>query len=283
MLIPCVISVLMLYCAGLILNDLLDLEEDRRMRPDRPLTTGHISETGAKIAIVALFAGGLVAAWLNGPLCAGIAGVLSLAILSYNAGVKRMPLIGPLNMGLCRGLSIFMGLAISSSLHLGQDSPDVLLTQEKLGMLLSWPYYSITPMILYIAAVALIAKGETRTSKMLIRPWLPVCVVAFWMFYVVYPWPDWSSIPGGLSTLAIAVAPIAMTFAAGWRLKGKPSPKTIQRAVGELIGALLLIQAAGVYFNSYSTMSQPQALPLAIALGLGYPAFILLCKQFYSS
>jgi hypothetical protein len=53
--------------------------------------------------------------------------------------------------------------------------------------------------------------------------------------------------------------------------------------VGELVGNLLLIQAAVVYFNSYSTGSHNEGLPFAIALGLAYLLFVLLCKRFYSS
>ncbi len=283
MLIPCVISALMLYCAGLVLNDLMDLNEDRRDRRHRPLPAGMISVTGAIVVTVALFVGGLAAAWFNGPLCAGIAAALSLLIVSYNSGAKRIPIIGPLNMGLCRGLSIFMGLAISSSLHLGQGSPAALLTWENMWMLLSWPSYSITPMILYIAAVSMIASDETRPTRMRIRPWLPVAAVAYWMYSVLHPWPEWSNIASSLSLIIIATLPIVIALICGLRLAGKRAPQTIQRTVGEMIGNLLLIQAAVVYFNSYSTNTHREGIPFAMALGLAYPVFIFLCRRFYAS
>lgn len=283
MLIPCVVSVLMLYCAGLVLNDLFDMNEDRRDRRHRPLPAEVISVTSAVVVTVTLFVGGLAAARFNGPLCAGIAGVLSLAIVSYNAGAKRIPIIGPLNMGLCRGLSVFMGLAVTSSLGLGSDSASALLTWEKLSMLLTWPFYSITPLVLYIATISLIASRETKSVRMLIQPWLPATVVGIWMFCLIQPAPGWEWPADGACMLIIAGLPVVMTLISGWRLKGKPSPRIVQSAVGELIGALLLIQAAAIYFNSHWTNARDEALPLAIALGAAYPVFIFLCRRFYAS
>ncbi|MCP4374809.1 MAG: UbiA family prenyltransferase, partial [bacterium] len=142
MVIPCVISAVLLYCAGLILNDLFDLREDLRDRPLRPLPSGQINVKTATAVATFLLIAGIVAASFNGPLCAGISATLAGLVVSYNAGVKRIPILGPLNMGLCRGLSVTLGLAICSSLHLGMDSPERFLAWENLGMLLSWPFYS---------------------------------------------------------------------------------------------------------------------------------------------
>jgi len=283
MLIPCVIAAVLLYCAGLILNDLFDLKEDRRDRPGRPLPSGQISTRIAAGGAIVLLIGGVAAAAFNGPLCAAIAAVLAAMVLSYNAGVKRIPIAGPLNMGLCRGLSVLLGLAISSSLNLGQDSAGNMLAWEKLWMLFSWPFYSITPMILYIASVTLIAARETKTSRLRIRPWLPAAVVAVWMCCVIYPYPQWDSALDSLSLIIIAALPVVIALFCGWRLTGKPRPPVVQGAVGELVGNLLLIQAAVIYFNSYSTGAHNEGIPLAIALGLAYLVFIPLSRRFYSS
>ena len=285
MLIPCVVAAVLLYCAGLILNDLFDLKEDRRDRPSRPLPSDQISTTTAAVTAIVLLIGGVAAAAFNGPLCAGIAAVLAASVLTYNAGVKRIPIAGPLNMGLCRGLSVLLGLAISSSLNLGQDSAGSLLAWEKLSMLLTWPFYSVTPMILYIAAVTLIAARETitKTVKTRIRPWLPGAVVAVWMCCVIYPYPKWDSALDSLSLIIIAALPVVIALFCGWRLTGKPRPTVVQSVVGELVGNLLLIQAAVVYFNSYATTTLGQGLPFAVALCLAYPVFILLSRRFYAS
>jgi hypothetical protein len=103
------------------------------------------------------------------------------------------------------------------------------------------------------------------------------------MYCVIYPYPQWDSALSCLSLIIIAILPVAVALVCGWRLTGAPEPRVVQSAVGELVGNLLLIQAAAVYFNSYSTNAQGEALPFAIGLGLAYPAFILLCKRFYAS
>ena len=283
MLIPCVAAAVLLYCAGLILNDLFDLKEDRRDRPERPLPSGRIGTTTAAVTAIVLTIGGVAAAAFNGPLCAGIAAALALAVVTYNAGVKRIPIAGPLNMGLCRGLSVLLGLAISSSLHLGQSTAGGFLAGENLAMLFSWPFYSVTPMILYIASITLIASRETKTTRMRIRPWLPAAIAAVWMSCVIYPWPQWNDVLSCLSLIVIATLPVAVAVICGWRLTGKPEPRVVQTVVGELVGNLLLIQAAVIYFNSYSTMAHNEGIPFAIALALAYLVFILLSKRFYAS
>jgi 4-hydroxybenzoate polyprenyltransferase len=283
MVVPCVVAAVLLYAGGLVMNDLFDLNEDRRDRPERPLPAGRINVKVAAIVTVLLLIGGVWAASLNGPLCASIAAMLAVAIASYNAGAKRIPVIGPLNMGLCRGLSVFMGLAISSSLGLGQDTPAALLAWEKLSMLLTWPFYSITPMILYIAAVTHIAASETKTTPMRVRPWLPAGVVAVWMCCVVYPHPARDSVFDWITLGIIACLPVFNALVCGWRLKGSPAPSTVQRTIGVLVGNLLLIQVAVVYFNSTSTNASIEALPLAAALWAGFLCFIWLAKRFYAS
>src|SRR5438874_1337202 len=47
------------YCAGLVLNDIADIEEDRRDRPMRPLPSGAIDLRTAHIVGASLLAGGL--------------------------------------------------------------------------------------------------------------------------------------------------------------------------------------------------------------------------------
>src|SRR6476659_4451580 len=93
---------LCLYSAGLILNDLCDLEEDRRERPNRPLPSGAVGMSGAWIGAVALALAGVgalvIAAGWRGLL---VSLALLIAIVSYNSFTKRLPVIGALNMGFC--------------------------------------------------------------------------------------------------------------------------------------------------------------------------------------
>jgi 4-hydroxybenzoate polyprenyltransferase len=92
-----------LYTGGMFLNDAFDHRIDAASRPDRPIAAGEVSLAdasagGALLIVAAVGLLGLVAAkaalWGMG---------LSALVIYYDWRHKRDPL-GPLVMGLCRGL-----------------------------------------------------------------------------------------------------------------------------------------------------------------------------------
>ena len=104
----------LLYAAGVVLNDLFDLEHDRQSRPKRPLPSGRVSTDAARrLGWGLLWAGvalGAGAGFFAGHLRPGVvAALLATAILLYNGWLKRTPL-GPLAMGLCRMLNVMLGI-----------------------------------------------------------------------------------------------------------------------------------------------------------------------------
>src|SRR5476649_2577392 len=101
------------YAAGLLLNDLMDLEEDRAERPNRPLPSGAARPAHVWLVAAALTALGL-ALCLPGGLKALATGVgIVLSVAAYDCGLKKMPFLGVINMGLCRGLSVLLGAAFA--------------------------------------------------------------------------------------------------------------------------------------------------------------------------
>jgi len=108
----------LLYWAGMVLNDVFDVDRDREERPTRPIPAGHISLGQAKIAGWGLlFVGVLVAAaagflpnetfpttWLP----AIIGTLLAVLIVVYDGPAKKTPL-APTAMGACRVLSFLLG------------------------------------------------------------------------------------------------------------------------------------------------------------------------------
>ena len=99
------IGVSLLYTSGMFLNDAFDYESDASARPDRPLPAGDVSVLAAfVVGFVLMVVGWLVVASQGetyGPAWWGL--VLAAAIVYYNIRHKRDPL-GPLVMGICRGL-----------------------------------------------------------------------------------------------------------------------------------------------------------------------------------
>ncbi|MCA9131695.1 MAG: UbiA family prenyltransferase [Planctomycetales bacterium] len=115
--VPVILASLGAYWAGMILNDVVDLEEDREYRPTRPLAAGRISPALAghvatgMLLLSPLLILGVATLHRAQPLGMGaaflVAVLLSLAVRSYNSPLKRT-LLGPPVMGLCRALNILM-------------------------------------------------------------------------------------------------------------------------------------------------------------------------------
>lgn len=101
------------YAGGVTLNAYVDVEVDRRERPERVLPRGDASPQAALALSIGLLAAGWVLATL---LVTGMARVLATAlagcIVLYNAASKHSPWAGPLVMGACRGLNMALGLAL---------------------------------------------------------------------------------------------------------------------------------------------------------------------------
>jgi UbiA prenyltransferase family len=113
---PLALASMVLYAAGMALNDVFDTELDRQERPERPIPSGRVSRSLAGgIGAMGLVVGPLVA-WLSGSSASlVVAGVLAAVILAYDAGLKRTAL-GPGVMGACRGLNLLLGLTHTHAL-----------------------------------------------------------------------------------------------------------------------------------------------------------------------
>jgi 4-hydroxybenzoate polyprenyltransferase len=111
------VAMALFYTAGMVLNDVMDLELDRRHRPERPLPSGAVSVRAAVAAVVGLFVVGEVLLALEGwePALAGL-GLIAL-IVAYDAWHKGNAL-SPVLMGACRAMVyVVAGLAIEGALN----------------------------------------------------------------------------------------------------------------------------------------------------------------------
>ena len=97
-------AAVLFYAGGMYLNDLCDLEHDRRVRPDRPLVEGVVGPREATWVMMALFALGAGILWgFVGP-AAGLCGFGLLGLITaYDVWHKQNP-IAPLLMGGCRAM-----------------------------------------------------------------------------------------------------------------------------------------------------------------------------------
>ncbi|MDO0937966.1 UbiA family prenyltransferase [Streptomyces sp. DG2A-72] len=106
-------SSVLLYEAGMALNDWADRDEDAVERPHRPLPSGRIHPTAALTAACAFTAGGLVLASRAGRPALAVAVPLATTVWAYDLAAKHTP-AGPPAMALARGLDVLLGAAATA-------------------------------------------------------------------------------------------------------------------------------------------------------------------------
>jgi 4-hydroxybenzoate polyprenyltransferase len=140
-----------LYGGGVVLNDVFDAELDKLERPERPIPSGLIpKKEAALLGIVLLLAGCFSASMVHAPVFFSSSSILAIIIavaaIIYDKWTKHQTISGPLNMGICRGLNLLLGISIIPS-----------------AISIYW-YLSIVPVI-YIAAITMISRGEVHGGK----------------------------------------------------------------------------------------------------------------------
>lgn len=111
MIIGLVSASILLYAGGVVLNDVFDAELDKVERPERPIPSGLIKRSHAAWFGAILLVFGVSLALVVGRSSALIAAGLAISILIYDASAKKNPLFGPLFMGICRGLNLWLGMS----------------------------------------------------------------------------------------------------------------------------------------------------------------------------
>jgi 4-hydroxybenzoate polyprenyltransferase len=140
------VSTACLYAGGIVFNDMFDRRLDAVERPERPIPSGRVPAGRAAWFGTALLAAGFLAASLVTREAAIVAGLIVVFVLLYDAWGKHVMFIGPLNMGLCRGLNLVLGMTAR---------PEVIDQ--------SWPLALIS--VTYIAAVTALSRGEVAGGK----------------------------------------------------------------------------------------------------------------------
>jgi hypothetical protein len=111
-----VASSILLYAAGVVLNDVYDAAADRKQRPERPIPSGRVSLKAAQWLGWELLLLGAALPWtialpLGQYRAALVAAALAACIVFYDVILKRTPL-GPVAMGACRVLNVLLGMSV---------------------------------------------------------------------------------------------------------------------------------------------------------------------------
>jgi 4-hydroxybenzoate polyprenyltransferase len=218
-----------LYLAGMVLNDYFDRRIDAVERPGRPIPSGDVSARTAAAFGASLLVLGMALAGLRSAASFGVAAVLALAIVGYDALLKATAL-GPVAMGSCRFLNVLLGMSVA------------------------WPSGALwmAPLVmgLYTVAITVLSRDEVmgggvqRTRKVVLS------LLALAVFMLVALLAIAGRAPGGIGFGLVACAPFVAflmvrarsNFAPLWQSAAAPS---IGRAIG---GGILLMPAIDASF-----------------------------------
>lgn len=132
-----------LYGGGVVFNDVFDAKLDAIERPERAIPSGVVSKGTATGLGAILLILGIALSFLVNPTAGILAIAIAIASLVYDRFGKHHAILGPVNMGLCRGLNLLLGISIIPE------------------QVLPWAWVGLVP-IAYIAAITMISRGEVH-------------------------------------------------------------------------------------------------------------------------
>jgi 4-hydroxybenzoate polyprenyltransferase len=244
------------YAAGMVLNDVVDVELDREERPDRPLPSGRIGLGSAAAAGNIFFTIGAAAACTTAfvarsPWPALVGGLLTAAVWLYNRHAKFTGL-GPAVMGSCRGLNWLLGMTAA-----GVSLP---------------PHLWLLPvgMGVYVMGITVYARdeaGDSRTATLAagavimlaglatagLEPWLAARAGDGGAWLVGSRLSSWLVLWGMLATAILLRAILGIA---------EPTSGRVQQAVGNAIMSIITLDAVLVL----ATCGEPWAILVLMLL-----------------
>ena len=247
------------YAAGLLMNDMVDLAEDLAERPTRPLPAGHATTRNVRRTLWLLNAAGLLLLSATGSNAALLTGACTIAaVWSYNFLTKKTPVIGALNMGLCRALSVMIGAMAGPAAY---AKPIAAIFALMIGF--------------FIAAVTNLARFETHTKPPLIAKILPILpLMAGSLFGISNCLFSPDKAPG---SVAFGLAGLGGVWLLCKLLAHRQTP--LPPLIGAHIRLLLPLQAGACWFGA----SQSVGPGCGLVLLAFWPLSKAVSKRFYAS
>jgi 4-hydroxybenzoate polyprenyltransferase len=233
-----------LYLAGMVLNDLFDVEVDRQQRPNRPLPSGRISLNVARnlgwshlaigwaLTVAAAFLPDAQRHLHVEPALAGT--LLTVAIVAYDTWLKQTAL-GPIVMGLCRFLNVLLAMSL---VRPSTDWP------------LNWGpshFVAASAIGLHIAGITWFARDEATISRRSTLVVGLVLMIAGWVLLVCLPlWLPKSQIQLAKPSIWYLLIPLLAAPLVRRLLVAiaDPKPDLVQSAVRQGIWSLVLMDAS---------------------------------------
>jgi 4-hydroxybenzoate polyprenyltransferase len=243
------ISTIGLYGGGIVFNDVFDADLDKTERPERAIPSGAVKLNEAILLGAFLLFTGIAAAFYLSALSGILAALIAFFALLYNKYSKHHSFLGPLNMGLCRGLNLILGISIiAASLN-------------------EWYFLGIVPLI-YIFSITMISQGEVHGSN---RNKLYFGAILYLTVISIMLYSSWTK---GQALIALFfIIPFAwMIFKPLIKAIKEPLGKNIGEAVKAGVISLILMDAAWA-----AVFGSPV---VAICIALLLPVSLWLAKRF---
>jgi 4-hydroxybenzoate polyprenyltransferase len=256
-----------LYLAGMVWNDVFDLDEDKKARAFRPLPSGRVAKGTAVALGLGLFALGIGLAaaagwpgraeWNHEP--AAFALGIVAAVLVYDGGAKRTP-AGPVAMGACRFLNVLFGLSLV---------PDAAFDLE-------FRIHLAAVVGLYIVGVTWFARTEESKSRkrdlgLAAGVMALALVLALWLRAKMHEGTGPTKPLAALGTVAFPYLLVAFGFLIGRpvaRAIDEPAPRRVQAAVKRCVLGLVVFDAVlATTFVGLPGLLTLLLLPPALLLG----------------
>ena len=217
-----------LYAGGVILNDFFDRELDKIERPERPIPSGLISGSSAALYGFIMLIMGISFACCTNLQSGIIAIILAASIVLYDGFSKKYSFLGPLNMGVCRGLNLILGMSV-------------------LGTIASL-YYAFIPLT-YIFAITMISRGEVHGNNKSHLVWAGI-------LYILVIFAVLTIVPFSLAKIYQLVPFLlffsVLIFRPLVRAYRNNSPENIKKAViGGVLALILLDASLAVGFGNW--------------------------------
>lgn len=216
---------ILLYCVGLILNDLFDYNIDKKERPDRPLASGKVSRRAA-ICLVTVFT----------VLALGLSLIVSIStlvtssflfalIFGYDKFLKKTQ-AGPFTIAAARVTNVMLGASVNFS-HIGGFPQLIILT------------FVLTITFVYVCLIGFISRNEVHGFPKNIKLFLIPVIIAIIIFSIAI-----FSLMGffkydSLIILAFFSFIMAITF---YKIRKQDSPG-IQRIVQNMILSIIVLDS----------------------------------------
>lgn len=223
-----------LYLAGMVFNDVFDLQQDLQERPSRPIPSGRVPRSTAIALGLGLLVAGFTSALSVSFPATLFAGALVLAILAYDAFLKRTPL-GPLAMGTCRYLNVMMAACATYQWAFQPFARPQLVVAIALGV--------------YIIGVTWFARTEARvSSRWQLSGALGVVNLGFAALAgLMWTWPGEADFAPSIALLLFVAVSVNMRAINVIR---NPIPALVQPMIGLFLMNYVTTSAAVVYWHT---------------------------------